>query len=126
MPTLRSKDAERIDSELEQLEAKFKEARKRKEQLAAKQYEAVGRIMLELVDSGVWTEERLHDLLRPQIKRAKDFELLGITPQADTEPVSEEAEAVESHGVEDMVNDAGHVSEDLTGTTPDAVPRQTL
>ena len=126
MPTLRSRDAERIDSELEQLEAKFKEARKRKEQLAAKQYEVVGRIMLELVDSGVWTEERLHDLLRPQIKRAKDFELLGITPQADTEPVPKEAEAVESHGVEDRVNDAGHASEDLTGSTPDAVPRQAL
>jgi hypothetical protein len=112
MPTLRSKDAERIDSELEQLEAKFKEARKRKEQLAAKQYEAVGRIMLELVDSGVWTEERLYDLLRPHIKRAKDFELLGITPQADTESVSEEAEAVESPKDEDIVNDARNASDE--------------
>lgn len=126
MATLRSKDAKRIDSELEQLEAKYKEARKRKEQLAAKQHEAVGRIMLDLVASGVWTEERLHDLLRPQIKRAKDFELLGISPQAGAELEAEEADAFETGGVDEVENDAGLQSGEVMDSSPDAEPRQAI
>lgn len=84
MTVLRGKDAARIDNELEQLELKVKEARERKEQLAVKQYEVVGRIMLGLVASGEWTEAQLHDLLRPHIKRAKDFSLLGISRKRGT------------------------------------------
>ena len=118
MATLRSKDAKRIDRELEQLDAKYKEARKRKEQLAAKQHEAVGRIMLDLVASGVWTEEKLHDLLRPHVKRAKDFELLGISPQAGAELEAEEADAFETSGVNDVENDAGLQSEEVMDSTP--------
>ncbi len=126
MATLRSKDAKRIDRELEQLDAKYKEARKRKEQLAAKQHEAVGRIMLDLVASGVWTEEKLHDLLRPQIKRAKDFELLGISPQAGAELEAEEADASKPSGVNDVENDAGLQSEEVMDSTPVAELRQAL
>lgn len=84
MAVLRGKDAIQIDKELQELEAKVKEARERKEQLAVKQHEVVGRIVLGLVSSGHWTESQLHDLLRPHIKRAKDFTLLGISRNAST------------------------------------------
>ena len=84
MSVLRGKDAIQIDKELQELEAKVKVARERKEQLAVKQHEIVGRIMLGLVSSGHWTESQLHDLLRPHIKRAKDFTLLGISREAST------------------------------------------
>lgn len=97
MATLRSKEADRIDNDLEQLEAKTREIRKRKAELAAKQQEVVGRIMLNLVAAGEWTEEQLHDLLRPHIKRAKEFDLLGITPEGN-EHIDEEPD-VESESL---------------------------
>lgn len=106
MTVLRGKDAARIDTELEQLELKVKEARERKEQLAVKQYEVVGRIMLGLVASGEWTEAQLHDLLRPHIKRARDFSLLGISRKRE---MTEDANTVEdvSRPVEPSVTTLG-------------------
>ncbi len=94
MAVLRGRDSVRIDNELEQLEAKVKEARERKEQLAVKQSEVVGRIMLGLVSSGKWSEAQLHDLLRPHMKRSKDFALLGMS--------KEQGSMDDSSGVDDI------------------------
>jgi len=75
---LRGKDAERIDLERQELEARFAELRKKEEVLSAQQRELIGAIMLDLVASGEWTEAQLHDFLRPHIRRKKDAKILGI------------------------------------------------
>lgn len=76
---LSAKGSERLDQEREQLEAKFAELRKRQEQISVQQRNVIGSLLLGAVENGDWTEEQLHDLLRPLIKRKKDFEILGMS-----------------------------------------------
>ena len=85
----------RLDQERADLEARLAELRKREEQRALKQQLLIGSVMLNLVASGEWTEAQLHDLLRPHLKRKKDFDTLGMASDladpesdADTTPVS--------------------------------------
>lgn len=68
----------RLDQERADLEARLAELRKREEQRALKQQLLIGSVMLNLVASGEWTEAQLHDLLRPHLKRKKDFDTLGM------------------------------------------------
>lgn len=75
---LRGKDAQRMDLERQELEARFAELRKKEEALSAQQRDLIGAIMLDLVASGEWTEAQLHDFLRPHIRRRKDAKVLGI------------------------------------------------
>lgn len=76
---LSAKGSERLDQEREQLEAKFAELRKREEQVHIEQRNVIGSLLLGAVETGDWTEAQLHDLLRPLIKRKKDFEILGMS-----------------------------------------------
>lgn len=87
----------RLDQERAELEARLAVLGKREEQHAAEQQRLIGSVMLELVASGEWTEARLHDLLRPHLKRKKDFVTLGMASDladpegdADTTPGSAE------------------------------------
>lgn len=82
---LSAKGSERLDQEREQLEAKFAELRKREEQISVQQRNVIGSLLLGGVENGDWTEEQLHDLLRPLIKRKKDFEILGMSVDNSSE-----------------------------------------
>lgn len=75
---LRGRLPNRLDQERAELEVRLAELHKREEEQATKQQLLIGSVMLELVASGRWTEAQLHDLLRPHLKRKKDFATLGM------------------------------------------------
>ena len=75
---LRGTVPNRFDQERADLEVRLAELRKREEEQATKQQLLIGSVMLDLVASGRWTEAQLHELLRPHLKRKKDFATLGM------------------------------------------------
>ena len=116
-PYLSAKGSEKLEQERNQLEAKAAELRKREEQLSLQQRDVIGSVMLGAVASGDLTEGELHDFLRPLIKRKKDFETLGMSPDDETDlkpplqvkSAAEDGEPEESDETEDA-DELGPVS----------------